>query len=51
MAVASSAYKKALTGESQSKQVLLKIDRVTKKFDETVAVDDVLELALLVPIK
>jgi putrescine transport system ATP-binding protein len=41
MAVASSAYKKALTGESLSKQVLLKIDRVTKKFDETVAVDDV----------
>ena len=41
MAVVSSAYKKALTGESQNKQVLLKIDRVTKKFDETVAVDDV----------
>ncbi|MFC3607618.1 ABC transporter ATP-binding protein [Stutzerimonas tarimensis] len=41
MAVASSAFKKALTGESQSKQVLLRIDRVTKKFDETVAVDDV----------
>ena len=41
MAVASSAYKKALTGESKNKQVLLKIDRVTKKFDETVAVDDV----------
>ncbi|KRW74584.1 transporter [Pseudomonas sp. TTU2014-096BSC] len=41
MAVASSAYKKALTGGSQNKQVLLKIDRVTKKFDETVAVDDV----------
>ncbi|MBU0811708.1 MAG: polyamine ABC transporter ATP-binding protein [Gammaproteobacteria bacterium] len=41
MAVASSAYKKALTGESQNKQVLLKIYRVTKKFDETVAVDDV----------
>jgi len=41
MAVASSAYKKALSGESKSKQVLLKIDRVTKKFDETVAVDDV----------
>ncbi len=41
MAVASSAYKKALSGESQNKQVLLKIDRVTKKFDETVAVDDV----------
>ena len=34
MAVASSAYKKALTGESQNKQVLLKIDRVTKKFDD-----------------
>ena len=41
MAVASSAYKKALSGGSQNKQVLLKIDRVTKKFDETVAVDDV----------
>jgi len=41
MAVASSAYKKALTGGSQNKQVLLKIDRVTMKFDETVAVDDV----------
>lgn len=41
MAVASSAYKKALSGESKNKQVLLKIDRVTKKFDETVAVDDV----------
>ena len=26
---------------SKNKQVLLKIDRVTKKFDETVAVDDV----------
>ncbi len=41
MAVASSAYKKALSGESKNKQVLLKIDRVTKKFDETMAVDDV----------
>jgi len=41
MAVASSAYKKALSGESKNKQVLQKIDRVTKKFDETVAVDDV----------
>jgi len=41
MAVASSAYKKALSGESKNKQVLLKIDRVTKNFDETVAVDDV----------
>ncbi|PVZ15440.1 MULTISPECIES: polyamine ABC transporter ATP-binding protein [unclassified Pseudomonas] len=41
MAVASSAYKKALEGSQQPKQVLVKIDRVTKKFDETVAVDDV----------
>ena len=40
MAVASGAYKKALAGEQQS-DVLLRIDRVTKKFDETVAVDDV----------
>ncbi|MDH0572589.1 polyamine ABC transporter ATP-binding protein, partial [Pseudomonas fulva] len=35
------AYKKALEGGQQPKQVLVKIDRVTKKFDETVAVDDV----------
>src|SRR5690606_41389250 len=41
MAVASGAYKKALEGSQQPKQVLVKIDRVTKKFDETVAVDDV----------
>ncbi|HKS12980.1 MAG TPA: polyamine ABC transporter ATP-binding protein [Pseudomonas sp.] len=41
MAVASGAYKKALEGDQQLKQVLVKIDRVTKKFDETVAVDDV----------
>ncbi|EKT4456260.1 polyamine ABC transporter ATP-binding protein [Pseudomonas putida] len=41
MAVASGAYKKALEGDQQPKQVLVKIDRVTKKFDETVAVDDV----------
>ncbi len=41
MAVASGAYKKALTGDQQAKPVLMKIDRVTKKFDETVAVDDV----------
>lgn len=41
MAVASSAYKKALEGGQQPKQVLVKIDRVTKKFDETIAVDDV----------
>ncbi|CAG8870044.1 Spermidine/putrescine import ATP-binding protein PotA [Pseudomonas fluorescens] len=41
MAVATGAYKKALEGDQQPKQVLVKIDRVTKKFDETVAVDDV----------
>ncbi|HGM5579248.1 TPA: polyamine ABC transporter ATP-binding protein [Pseudomonas putida] len=41
MAVASGAYKKALEGDQQPKQVLVKIERVTKKFDETIAVDDV----------
>ena len=41
MAVASGAYKKALEGDRSPKQVLVKIDRVTKKFDETIAVDDV----------
>ncbi|WXF87178.1 polyamine ABC transporter ATP-binding protein [Pseudomonas syringae pv. atrofaciens] len=41
MAVASGAYKKALEGGQQPKEVLVKIDRVTKKFDETIAVDDV----------
>ncbi len=41
MAVASGAYKKALEGNQQPKEVLVKIDRVTKKFDETIAVDDV----------
>ena len=41
MAVASGAYKKALEGGQQPKQVLVKIDRVTKKFDETIAVEDV----------
>ncbi|CAI8984576.1 putrescine ABC transporter ATP binding subunit [Pseudomonas sp. IT-P253] len=41
MAVASGAYKKALEGDQLPKQVLVKIDRVTKKFDETIAVDDV----------
>ncbi len=41
MAVASGAYKKALEGDQTPKQVLVKIDRVTKKFDETIAVDDV----------
>jgi putrescine transport system ATP-binding protein len=41
MAIASGAFKKAVTGVQQTKEVLVKIDRVTKKFDETVAVDDV----------
>jgi putrescine transport system ATP-binding protein len=41
MAVASGAYKKALEGDQTPKLVLVKIDRVTKKFDETIAVDDV----------
>ncbi len=41
MAIASGAYKKALEGEQQPKEVLVKIDRVTKQFDDTVAVDDV----------
>ena len=41
MAVASSAYKKVLEGDQQPKEVLVKIERVTKKFDETVAVEDV----------
>ncbi len=39
MAVASGAYKKALEGDQTPKQVLVKIDRVTKKFDETIAGD------------
>ncbi|WP_440778703.1 polyamine ABC transporter ATP-binding protein [Pseudomonas syringae] len=41
MAVASGAYKKALESGQQPKEVLVRIDRVTKKFDETIAVDDV----------
>ena len=41
MANASSIYRKALEGHQQPQKVLVKIDRVTKKFDETVAVDDV----------
>lgn len=41
MAVASGAYKKAIEGGQQPKEVLVRIDRVTKKFDETIAVDDV----------
>ncbi|MDI2592602.1 polyamine ABC transporter ATP-binding protein [Pseudomonas sp. N3-W] len=41
MAVASGAYKKALEGDQTPKEVLVRIERVTKKFDETIAVDDV----------
>jgi len=42
MAITSGAHKKALTGNQKpQKQVLVKIDRVSKKFDETLAVDDV----------
>jgi putrescine transport system ATP-binding protein len=41
MSVATSTYKKVLEGSQQPKEVLVRIDRVTKKFDETVAVDDV----------
>lgn len=41
MAVATSAFKKAVEGSQQPKETLVRIDRVTKKFDETVAVDDV----------
>ena len=41
MAITSGAHKKALTGDQKpQKQVLVKIDRVSKKFDETLAVDD-----------
>ena len=39
MANASSIYRKALEGHQPPQKVLVKIDRVTKKFDETVAVD------------
>jgi putrescine transport system ATP-binding protein len=41
MAVATSAFKKAVEGSQHPKETLVRIDRVTKKFDETVAVDDV----------
>jgi putrescine transport system ATP-binding protein len=41
MAVASSAYKKVLEGDQKPKEVLVRIERVTKKFDETVAVEEV----------
>ncbi len=41
MAIASGAYKKALSGDQKPKEVLVKIDRVSKQFDETLAVDSV----------
>ncbi len=41
MALASGAYKKALANMQKPKDVLVKIERVTKYFDETLAVDEV----------
>lgn len=41
MALASGAYKKALANMQKPKNALLKIERVTKYFDETLAVDEV----------
>ncbi|WPO97965.1 polyamine ABC transporter ATP-binding protein [Pseudomonas sp. HR96] len=41
MANASSQHRKALEGGLPTSKVLVKIDRVTKKFDEITAVDDV----------
>jgi putrescine transport system ATP-binding protein len=41
MAIASGAYKKAFGGDQKPSEVLVKIDRVTKRFDEVAAVDDV----------
>jgi putrescine transport system ATP-binding protein len=41
MSVASSTYKKVLEGDQQPKEVLVRIERVTKKLYEAVAVDDV----------
>jgi len=41
MAIASSAYKKVMTGTNKPTEQLVKIDRVTKSFDGTVAVDNV----------
>lgn len=41
MAVASSAYKKALTGESQDRQVLLNIQHITKQYGDVLAVQDI----------
>ncbi|NLW05537.1 MAG: polyamine ABC transporter ATP-binding protein, partial [Pseudomonadaceae bacterium] len=41
MALASGPYKKALANMQKPKDVLVKIERVTKYFDETLAVDEV----------
>src|SRR5690554_5707967 len=41
MAIASGAYKKALANLQKPKDVLVKIERVTKYFDDTLAVDEV----------
>ena len=41
MAIASGAYKKALANLQKPKAVLVKIERVTKYFDDTLAVDEV----------
>ncbi|WNW12875.1 polyamine ABC transporter ATP-binding protein [Pseudomonas sp. DTU_2021_1001937_2_SI_NGA_ILE_001] len=41
MAVASGALNNPLESGRKPKEVLVRVDRVTKKFDETVAVDDV----------
>ena len=41
MAIPSGAYKKALANLQKPKDVLVKIERVTKYFDDTLAVDEV----------
>lgn len=41
MTITSSAYKKALERQSKPKEILVKIDRVSKQFDDTLAVDNV----------
>lgn len=41
MAVASSAFKKAVEGGQQAKQTLVRIDRVSKQFEDTLAVEEV----------
>ena len=41
MAITAGTSKKAIEGNQKPREVLVKIDRVTKKFDEVAAVDDV----------